>query len=109
MVRSSTEREGDMSESISLGLNELSIPPGTHICAFFRGIPERDEILIPFLREGLRSGDKCMCLIDDGLEAVRAALAGEVAPATADRQLDIQPSKSAYLRRGAFLIQDMLD
>src|SRR5882757_8476143 len=97
-----------MPNSVALGFNELSILPGTHICAFFRGIPERDEILIPFLIEGLRSGDKCICIVDDGREAVRAALAGEVAPATADQQLDIQPSQAAYLRRGTFSIQDML-
>jgi hypothetical protein len=44
-----------MRESIALGLNGLSIPPGTHICAFFRGIAERDEVLLPFLIEGLPS------------------------------------------------------
>ena len=98
-----------MTESIALGLNGLSIPPGTHICAFFRGIPERDEIMVPFLLEGLRSGDKCTCIIDDGLDAVRVALGGHLGASAVAHQLDIQPSKAAYLRRGTFSTQDMLD
>jgi hypothetical protein len=39
-----------MTDSIALGVNGLSIPPGSHICAFFRGVSERDEIVVPFLR-----------------------------------------------------------
>jgi hypothetical protein len=97
-----------MTESIALGLNGLSIPPGTHICAFFRGIPERDAILIPFLTEGLRAGHKCQCLIDDGLDEVRAALDAEMGASAATHQLEIQPTKSAYLRRGSFSTKDML-
>ena len=108
----STTREGhmtdSMTDSIALGVNGLSIPPGTHICAFFRGIPERDEVLVPFLKEGLRAGDKCTCIIDDGADGVRAALGAAQGPSGAG-QLDIQPSKDAYLRRGTFSTQDMLD
>ncbi len=96
-----------MTESVALGLNGLSIPPGTHICALFRGIPERDEIMVPFLLEGLRAGDKCTCIIDHGVVNVRDTL-GEHLGGSA-HQLDIQPSKDAYLRRGAFSTQDMLD
>jgi hypothetical protein len=97
-----------MTESVPLGLNGLSIPPGTHICAFFRGLTERDEIMVPFLRQGLRAGDKCTCIIDDGLDAVHAAFEGEPGAGAAG-QLDIQTSEDAYLRRGTFAMQDMLD
>ncbi|MGH2578412.1 MAG: MEDS domain-containing protein [Actinomycetota bacterium] len=98
-----------MTDSVALGLNGLSIPPGTHICALFRGIPERDEIMLPFLREGLRAGDKCTCIIDDGIDEVRAVLGKEPGPSAVAGQLDIQPSKAAYLRSGTFSTQDMLD
>jgi hypothetical protein len=100
-----------MKDSIGLGLNGLSIPAGTHICAFFRGIPERDEIMIPFLMEGLRTGDKCMCIIDDGVDGVRRALGGDDrAPADAgSHQVDILSSRETYLRRGRFSTQEMLD
>ena len=54
------------------------IPPGTHLCALYSGSAERDDLLFPFLREGLRHGDTCLCYID-GLEpgAVRAQAVGE--------------------------------
>ena len=41
------------------------IRPGTHICALYSGPAERDSLLFPFLREGIRKGDTCLCLIDD--------------------------------------------
>jgi hypothetical protein len=105
----SKRKEGQMTESIALGLNGLSIEPGTHICAFFRGIPERDAILMPFLTEGLRAGHKCQCIIDDGLDDVRAAFGGELDASVDTHQLEIQSSKSSYLRHGSFSTQDMLD
>jgi hypothetical protein len=100
-----------MKDSISLGIGSLSIPPGTHICAFFRGIPERDAIVVPFLLEGLRCGDKCYCFLDDGIDAVRAAVAANdsVLPEVEANQLVIGSSKETYLRRGGFSAQDMLD
>src|SRR5882762_9706404 len=86
----------DMSDSVALGLNGLSIPAGTHICAFFRGVPERDQILVPFLTEGRRAGDKCTCIIDDEVDGVRTALGADAA------DIDIRSSKETYLRRGPF-------
>jgi len=100
-----------MTDSVALGINGLSIPPGTHICAFFRGVAERDEIMVPYLREGLREGNKCMCIIDDEVDGVRTALGADPDPAAPanDHQLDICSSKETYLRRGTFSTQEMLD
>ena len=100
-----------MTDSVALGINGLSIPPGTHICAFFRGVAERDEIMVPYLREGLREGNKCMCIIDDEVDGVRTALGADTDPAAHanDHQLDICSSKETYLRRGTFSTQEMLD
>jgi len=81
------------------------------MCALFRGIEERDQILVPFLREGLRAGDKCLCIIDDGEEEVRTAV-GRDGDERADPdtdQLAILSSKETYLRRGEFSTQEMLD
>lgn len=102
---------GHVTDSVALGFDGLSIPPGSHICALFRGIEERDQILVPFLREGLRARDKCTCIIDDGVDDVRVALGADGGgPADADPvQLDIRSSKETYLRRGAFSTQEMLD
>lgn len=46
-----------MTESVKLGIPGLSVHPGTHLCGFFRGRGEPDDMMFPFLREGLRSGD----------------------------------------------------
>jgi MEDS: MEthanogen/methylotroph, DcmR Sensory domain len=94
-----------MADSIALGVNGLSIAPGTHICAFFRGIPERDQVMVPFLMEGLRAGDKCLCIIDDGVDDLRGALGPDADAA----QLAIQSSRQTYLRHGTFSTQEMLD
>jgi hypothetical protein len=100
-----------MTDSVALGVNGLSIPPGSHICAFFRGVSERDEIMVPFLREGLRAGNKCMCIIYDEVDGVRTALGADasLAAGAARDQLDIRSSKETYLRRGTFSTQEMLD
>src|SRR5690349_14648856 len=100
-----------MTESIALGVNELSIPRGSHICAFFRGVTERNEIMVPFLREGLREGNKCLCIIDDDVDEVRTALDADAGLSEdgAPQQLDIRSSRETYLRRGAFSTQEMLD
>jgi MEDS: MEthanogen/methylotroph, DcmR Sensory domain len=45
------------------GLGEIH--PGTHVCALYSGPEERDRLLAPFLQEGLRHGDQCVCLVDD--------------------------------------------
>jgi MEDS: MEthanogen/methylotroph, DcmR Sensory domain len=96
-----------MTDSVALGTGGLSIPPGTHICAFFRGVAERDAVMVPFLLEGLRSGEKCTCIIDDGVDAVRAALA--VDEDLQGPQVAIRSSKETYLRQGIFSTQAMLD
>ena len=55
---------------LSLGIPGVGVvSPGTHFCALYSGPVERDRMLYPFLDEGLRQGDKCLCLID-GVEPV---------------------------------------
>ena len=100
-----------MTDSVALGINELAIPPGTHLCAFFRGVAERDEIMVPYLLEGLRAGNKCMCIVDEEVDGVSKALGDDATVATDNErhQLDIRSSKETYLRRGTFSTQEMLD
>ncbi|QIM22838.1 hypothetical protein G7075_19700 [Phycicoccus sp. HDW14] len=38
--------------------------PGDHLCGFYYGDEERDALLLPFLRGGLRAGDKCLAVVD---------------------------------------------
>lgn len=45
-----------MPESVPLGVLDRSVPSGSHVCAFYGGPAGRDEVVLPFLAEGLRSG-----------------------------------------------------
>ncbi|MDV6980036.1 MEDS domain-containing protein [Mycobacterium intracellulare] len=43
----------------------ISIEAGTDICVMYFGVRERNEILLPFLSEGLRRGDKCFAAVQE--------------------------------------------
>jgi len=97
--------------SLELGIPGVGkIDPGTHFCALYSGPAERDRLLFPFLDEGLRNGDKCLCLID-GLEPslVRDQAVGQPGPGYSRRsaQLDVTRASDAYLPSGAFRVEDM--
>nr|WP_238994862.1 MEDS domain-containing protein [Mycolicibacterium chubuense] len=97
---------------MALGLPGVQIAPGDHLCAFYRGLAERDEILIPYLREGLRSGDKCICVVDaTDPETVLAALTDDLDLTTllTNRTLDVQRARDSYLREDGFSTDAMLD
>jgi DNA-binding CsgD family transcriptional regulator len=83
------------------------IPEGTHLCALYSGSEERDDLLFPFLHEGIRRGDTCLCYIDE-LEpaAVRARAIGATADPPADR-FDVRPASEVYLQSGKFSVEHM--
>jgi hypothetical protein len=95
----------------AMGLPGVSFTPGLHICAFYRGAEQRDELLLPYLREGLAAGDKCICVTDDPAAggAVRA-LAAEFGVDTTSASAQLQPmdSGSTYLSGGCFAIEKMI-
>ncbi|MGH8974286.1 MAG: MEDS domain-containing protein [Acidimicrobiia bacterium] len=97
---------------MELGIPGLQLAPGDHVCAFYRGLSERDEILIPYLREGLRAGDKCICVVDaTEPDTVLASLTGEIdlRIPLASHQIDVLSSRQTYLRGGAFCTETMID
>ena len=98
--------------SLSLGIPGVgSVSPGTHFCALYSGPAERDRLLFPFLEEGLRHGDKCLCLIDDVEPAlVRDQVVGQPGREYSRRsaQLDVERASDTYLRSGEFSIADMI-
>ena len=84
---------------------------GDHICGFYRKPSERDDILIPFLVDGLKAGDKCTCVVDsctpdDVLASMSEQL--EVEPYVSVCQLEVLDSYGTYLADGGFLPERML-
>jgi hypothetical protein len=97
--------------SMAMGLPGVSLAPGDHICAFYRGAAQRDELLVPYLREGLLAGDKCICVTDDPAadQSVRALAAElDVDLSLATGQLEPMRSESTYLSGGCFAIDRMI-
>jgi DNA-binding CsgD family transcriptional regulator len=81
------------------------------MCALYSGPAERDRLLFPFLREGIREGDKCLCLIDDAevASSVRDRVDGQWGadqPARSE-QLDVDRTSDAYLESGRFSVEQM--
>ena len=101
-----------MAESVALGVSGMSVAPGNHVCAFYRGVEERDDILIPYLQEGLRAGDKCICIVDATDPDAPVTMLGaetELEAGVSRQQLDLFASSDTYLRHGPFCAQEMLD
>ena len=101
-----------MSETISLGIPGLSVPPGTHICAFYSGATGRDEIVVPFLAEGIRAwpSDASASSTPPSPPTCSPASAPISAPATSVKtgQLTLGTPVDAYLASGQFRTEDML-
>ena len=102
-----------MTETVPLGLLGLEVPRGTHICSFYRGAQGRDEIVLPFLAEGIRARDKCLCILDsiDPHDDVLARLGErvDIGPPVETGQLELATPDRAYLRSGRFSSEGMLD
>jgi hypothetical protein len=98
-----------MSVSVTLGIPGLEMQAGDHVCAFYRG-SERDELLIPYLEAGLRTGDKCICVVDTSRPETLLAALDEplVAEGMQRHQLALLSSKAAYLLGGEFVPERML-
>ena len=89
----------------------LQLRVGDHICGFYRKPAERDDILVPFLVEGLKAGDKCTCVVDSCTpEDVLASMSEhiEVDPYVSVCQLEVLDSYGTYLADGGFLPERML-
>ena len=98
-------------QSVALGILGISVPAGTHLCVFFRGTPGLEEIVLPFLAEGIRANDKCLAVLESrGASDVLSGLALQVDVGTsvADGQLELATPAEAYLRSGQFSTEDML-
>jgi DNA-binding CsgD family transcriptional regulator len=100
-----------MTMVVSMGIPGMDeIRPGTHVCALYSGPAERDSLLFPFLREGLREGDKCLCLLDDAEPASvrdRVASRQNCYSRRESEQLEVDRASDVYRRSGRFSVEQM--
>lgn len=86
--------------------------PNPHICAFFRSPEEEYRVLLPFIKEGMASGDKAFHVVDPKLRAdhlTRLTSAGiDVNQVQHARQLTLCNWEEVYLPDGRFVQERML-
>lgn len=103
-----------MTGRVATGIDEVSLEPGSHVCAFSRGDADRDQLLAAYLGTGLSAGDKCICIVDSAgtarrLESQLLPLGGHrTGSALPGGQLDMHLPESTYLAGGEFTSRDML-
>ncbi len=84
-----------------------------HACAFFHSKEEEYDVLMPFIIEGLKHGDRAVHIVDPaGRHAHRERLAREgvdVASAEQRGQLEVLSWQEAYIKDGHFDQYRMID
>jgi hypothetical protein len=97
-----------MTETVIAGPG-LQLMNGDHVCLFCRG-GERDELLVPFLTDGLSAGDRCLAVVDtsEPEELLDALDSGGAAAQRAD-QLTVLASRDVYMTDRGFDMDGMLD
>lgn len=105
-------------QSIRFAGSELSAK--RHICGFFNSADEEYRLLLPFIKEGFKRGEKAFHVVDPALREEherRLRSAGiDVDAAKQSGQLELRNWADAYLREGHFdqdrmlaLIQEVLE
>jgi hypothetical protein len=84
-----------------------------HVCAFFHSQREEYGVLLPFIKEGLESGEKAFHIVDPTLQQEHRQYLETVGLDTEElerrKQLEIRVWEQAYLRsNGGFELGDML-
>ncbi len=96
-----TEMGHEQKGRVSLGFGNLYASPGDHIGHFYRTSEEEKNVLIPFLKAGLKAREKCVCLISAGrrrqeLQKALTAAGIDVESALASGQLVVDEGKSEH-------------
>jgi hypothetical protein len=90
----------------------IEMHPGDHVCALYNGGQARDELVLSFLRSGLDSREKCICILDEGDHQVVLSQFDDhrsMHPTSPAAQLDLLTPWDTYLRSGQFSTIEMLD
>jgi hypothetical protein len=110
MSESSNSSRVMLDHLFEVGIGGMVLNPGDHICAFYRGSDGRNEILIPYLEEGLKEGEKCICFLEIGAErSVRDLLESRAPADLMARHLSVLDFTQTYLRDGRFTQEQWFD
>lgn len=82
---------------------------GDHICGFYYGEQERDDLLLPFLRSGFESGEKCVAVVDSTSPESVIEQIGGTTDDVASGQLEFYDSQQTYLKTGTFQADRMIE
>jgi hypothetical protein len=95
----------------SLTIMNRLVPSGTHICAFYSGPAGRDDVVMPFLADGIRAGQKCICVLESLAPVdvlVRLDRQVDLGRTVQTGQLELVTPADSYLRSGTFSTDAML-
>ena len=94
------------SERRSVTLAGSALRHRCHACAFFHNEEEQYRLLLPFVQEGFRQGDKIFQIVDGRHRDERRERIGslgiDIDAAEQSGQIEIRPWENAYLRAGRF-------
>lgn len=80
----------------------LGLGHGDHVCGFYYSRDERDAMLLPYLREGLAHGDKCVAVVDSMRPDELVGGLDVPGDTLVTGQLEVYDSDETYLRSGSF-------
>jgi hypothetical protein len=88
-----------------------AVASGDHVCVLYVGANERDEMLVPFLSDGLRAGQKCFTGISDQTTArlfERFSPDVEVESRVASGQFDVRTANEHVFEPDSFNIETII-
>ena len=87
-------------------------PKKRHVCAFFYSKEEEYQALLPYVKEGIQSGQKAFHIVDPNRRQAHLAVLRntgiDVDGAQKTGQLEVKVWEEAYLREGRFSQDSML-
>lgn len=108
----------DLSSDVGLRMTGVdvigSVPWGTHFCQFYQTKQDLIDVLVPYFRAGLLSGEFCMWItseplgVDEAIEALTKVVP-DLPKRIANGQIEILPYDQWYVEDGKFDQQRVLD
>jgi hypothetical protein len=92
--------------SLPISLAGSQLGEARHVCAFFNSEEEEYRVLLPFIKEGLKCGDKGVHVVnpDQRADHLQRLTGAGIDPIAAEKagQLEIRTNSDVYIREGRF-------